>query len=140
MSGLRILVTGSRDWTDRHLLHAALIDAIEVYGPHLIRDDGAPGDPRIDWELVTLVHGDARGADRIAASLGRALSFQVEPHPADWKTHGKAAGHIRNAEMVALGADVCLAFLLGASRGARGCMDLAEKAGIPVVVTEGVPA
>jgi hypothetical protein len=35
--------------------------------------------------------------------------------------------------MVSLGADVCLAFPLGASPGTRGCMNIAERAGIHVI-------
>lgn len=83
-----------------------------------------------------LVHGGARGADTIAAQefvelFG--LRGTVEVHEAEWVTYGRYAGPRRNAEMVALGADVCLAFPLGASHGTRGCMALAEAAGIPVL-------
>jgi hypothetical protein len=35
--------------------------------------------------------------------------------------------------MVSLGATLCIAFPLGASEGTRGCMRLAEAAGIPVL-------
>lgn len=83
------------------------------------------------------MHGGARGADTLASVEAKQWGFNVEVHPADWRSHGKAAGHRRNAEMVKLGADVCLAFPLGESRGTRGCMRLAEAAGIPVKVYEG---
>jgi hypothetical protein len=33
--------------------------------------------------------------------------------------------------MVELGADFCIGFPLGESKGTRGCMELARKAGIP---------
>lgn len=54
----------------------------------------------------------------------------TEPHPADWSTHGKAAGPIRNQQMADARADLCLAF-----PGGKGISDMvrrAERAGIPV--------
>ena len=109
----RVLVTGSRDWADRQAIAAAL------------RDWQAPG--------AVLVHGGARGADRIAAALWRSWGLRDEPHPADWHRHGRAAGPIRNQQMVAAGADVCLAFIRHASRGATHCAATAEHAGIPTI-------
>lgn len=115
---LRILVTGSRLWTARNVIADALTKAIGDYGQHLIHDDPVLG-PRLD------------------ADIGRSWRFQLESHPADWGMYGRAAGHRRNAEMVALGADVLLAFPIGRSPGTRGCVALAEKAGIPIHVYEG---
>lgn len=119
---MRILVTGSRAWTDRTAVTKALFD------------EGVKVSPLgTKWSDITLVHGAARGLDTIAAEIASDLGMQVEAYPADWETFGRAAGHRRNAVMVASGADICLAFPLGESRGTRGCMRLAEKAGIPVV-------
>lgn len=112
----RILVTGSRNWTDAAAIHAAL------------SEHASPGD--------TLVHGACPdGADPIAAAYWRSRG-PMEPHPAKWRTYGRSAGPIRNAEMVALGADVMLAFPLGESRGTRGCIAMAQDAGITVHVFE----
>lgn len=132
MSRHRILVTGSRDWTDTRVIADGLIAAIE-HGPDDLFGHHPTHGAYLHWGQITVVHGAARGADRFAARIARAWGMVVEPHPADWKTHGRAAGHRRNAHMVALGADVCIAFPLGASRGTRGCMALAEAAGIPVL-------
>lgn len=110
----RVLVTGSREWDDWQTITGALIEA-------------AAGKPR----PVTVVHGCARGADSLAAQAARKLGWEVEDHPADWSI-GKSAGFRRNAEMVALGADVCLAFVRDGSRGATHCAETARKAGIPV--------
>lgn len=127
MTALRILVTGSRNWTDRVTIGNALQKAVLD-----LPWDGIS-------EHVTVVHGGARGADTYADVVARTFGFHVEVHPADWQREGKAAGPLRNARMVALGADVCLAFPLGIAAGTRHCMRLAEKAGIPVKIYEGVP-
>lgn len=60
----------------------------------------------VERELRTLpagtivVHGAAPGADNIAGYVAAALGFQVRPYPAQWQLHGKAAGPIRNQEML----------------------------------------
>jgi hypothetical protein len=121
----RILVTGSRDWDDDRTIWHALASTILT--------NTQPGTP------VVVVHGACpRGADAHASAWthltqadGR-RSVTEERHPADWEQHGKAAGFRRNAEMVALGADVCLAFIRNGSRGASHTAGLAEQAGMPV--------
>ncbi|MFC4245121.1 DUF2493 domain-containing protein [Gryllotalpicola reticulitermitis] len=96
---VRILVTGSRELTDRELVRAALNAAV--------RDLRAAG----HLGPVVVVHGDARGADRIARDLARSARVADEAHPADWDGLGKSAGHTRNQAMADCGASVCLAFL-----------------------------
>lgn len=112
----RILITGSRDWTDEKAIFNAITE--EVFGK--------------DVTQITLIHGAARGADSIADKVARFYNLHVEVYPADWQAHGKAAGPIRNQQMIDLGADVCLAFPKGESRGTRHCMKQAKKAGITV--------
>lgn len=132
-SAYRILVTGSRTWTGTTVISAALDFAIAEVADY----EGG----------ILVVHGDCpEGADRIADYLVSLYDESVRPerHPADWKKYGKSAGFQRNGEMVAAGADVCLAFLMPCSKpgcresmphpshGARHCSDLAGLHGIPV--------
>ena len=119
MRPYRILVTGSRKWADADAVRTNLA----VFGT-----------PRFEGREVVVVHGDAHGADTIAAEVGRSLGFTVEPHPADWTTHGKRAGPIRNQAMVDLGADICLAFPTTSSVGTWDCVRRANRAGIRVIV------
>lgn len=113
----RILVTGSRDWTDSPALMGAIMYELLYVN-----------------EPVTIVHGACpTGADFMADEFASLAQTLVERHPADWNTLGKRAGFVRNAEMVALGADVCLAFIKDESKGATHTADLAEKAGIRTV-------
>ncbi len=131
---MRVLVTGSRSWSGKAAVYWALGDLLAEYG------------------TLTVVHGAARsGADKMAhdwaLSQHYTSSFGAvtpEPHPADWRTHRRRAGYLRNEEMVRLGAVLCLAFIdpcakaacagkaPHGSHGASHCAGLAEAAGIPV--------
>jgi hypothetical protein len=135
----RVLITGSRSFTDRDKVISVLKDQYKRRGPYII------------------VNGRAKdGVDQIAHEffLYKEL-FDVdvyeEPHFADWKPQGKSgpvdkgAGIKRNHKMVDLGADVCLAFptiCVGYkstcspdphySHGTFDCMSYAAKKLIPV--------
>lgn len=141
---MRILVTGSRDWGD----HRAVIVALEEIARehNLCYEPDEYGNTLPDPSKMTVVHGACpTGADMWADewAITNCDMRLVERHPADWDKHGRAAGPIRNKEMVDAGADLCLAFISSCtsprcniegthpSHGASGCADLAEKAGIP---------
>jgi YspA, cpYpsA-related SLOG family len=113
----RLLVTGSRTWHDVRAIEQALA---VILGRH-------PGG-------VLLVHGACpRVADAIAAAYAaRTPGYRTEAHPADWGRYGRGAGYRRNAEMIALGADGCAAFIRGGSPGSTNVLGLARAAGIPV--------
>lgn len=137
----RILVTGSRDWSDPDVLGKALYEVIEASGA----------------TEVTIVHGACpSGADKMAAEFceSEAAWFDnmggcliEERHPAEWNRHDagcpdwhrgqrvcRMAGHRRNAEMVALGADTVVAFYKrgAANKGTADCVRRAGAAGIEV--------
>ena len=124
----RILVTGSRDWTEETTIEHAIKTELAV---------AAALDP--PPSRVVLIHGAgqgrnrAPGADTIADRIAARWQISREAYPANWKRYGRGAGPRRNQGMVDLGAQVCLAFPLGESTGTRGTMHKAERAGIPVV-------
>jgi hypothetical protein len=124
MNPYRVLVTGSRDWEDRK--------AIDDFLTALAAANTFHNRPTV------IVHGACpRGADAMADDWARwharhSPLIEVERHRANWEINGKRAGFIRNAHMVNLGADICLAFIRNGSRGASHTARLAEEAGIPV--------
>ena len=140
----RILVTGSRDWANLPLLRDELMAAVREMGEDrvvIVHGKCDPRDPQtreaVSWAAAERLPLEDQwhllGADWLADRIAGIRGIWLERHPAKWAERGKAAGPHRNAEMVALGADVCLVFRQkgAASRGTSHCADLAEKAGIP---------
>lgn len=116
---MRILITGSRDWLAPNTVQAALLTATQG----------------VDDDDITIVSGGCpAGADAQAEHIAARMGWKVERHEADWETHGRRAGYLRNKAMVDAGADVCLAFIRNGSRGASMTAELAEQAGIPVTM------
>lgn len=121
---LRLLITGARHCTrDQATVVAAML--------------GETVSAMLGSKLI-VVHGQCpQGGVDMAAHLwaiDRSPDVIPEPHPADWERHGKAAGPIRNAAMVKLGAFMCLAFPGRSSVGTWDCIRKAVNAGIPTHV------
>lgn len=122
MTSIRIIVTGGRHRQDRDLVWEQLDQAT------------------VGHDQVTIVHGACpTGIDQLAHEWCQARAgrhggpvIAEEQHPADWATHGQAAGPIRNTEMVRRGADLLLAFPDPDSRGSWHCARKGWDARIPV--------
>lgn len=117
---MRVLVCGGREYADRSAMRAELAVWMlsSRYGDlrWRLRDSRDAG-------LLTIVHGGARGADTLAGEVAQELGYTVEVHPADWKTHGRAAGPTRNQKMLDTGVDLVMAF-----PGGRGTADMVKRA------------
>lgn len=77
-----------------------------------------------------IIEGGASGADAWAKSWGMQNDVPLSTYYADWAKHGRAAGPIRNAEMLKV-AERVVAF-----PGGKGTADMvrrAKVAGIPVI-------
>ena len=110
----RIIVCGGRDWSDLETIASVLI--------------------RYDPVKVTIIQGEARGADYIAKNIALSLGFSVEGYYADWKRLGKSAGPERNKEMLDSGTDLVIAFPDPTSRGTWDMVRRAMAAGVEVEV------
>ena len=84
---------------------------------------------------IIVIHGDCRGADKMAGVVAEKLGMEVIPFPAKWEKHGRSAGPIRNQQMLDEGKpDKVIAFHqdIDNSKGTKNMIKIAEKAGIPV--------
>lgn len=112
---MRVLVCGDRNWTDAVLMQDRL-SQLPVG--------------------TVIVHGDCRGADRIAGNVAEFLGMEVEKYPAEWNKYGKSAGPIRNREMLDTQPNMVIAFHddLAKSKGTKDCVTEARKRNITVEV------
>jgi len=112
--GKRVLVCGDRNWTDELAIRSWLCWLQ-------------------DWGFDTVIEGEARGADTIARNEARLCGMEVVKFPADWKLYHKAAGAIRNKQMLVEGKpDLVLAFHsdIERSKGTKLMLKLAQDAGV----------
>lgn len=108
----RLLVCGDRNFTDLK----AIREVIEEIQPEVV------------------IHGACRGADLLAKKVAVELGIIEWSYPADWSQFGKAAGPIRNTQMLRDGKpDLVIAFHddLENSKGTKDMVKQAKKAGVP---------
>jgi hypothetical protein len=113
----RVLVTGSRTWTDAGKLEEQLGIALMTHRGRMVLVSGAC----------------PTGADRLAEEWAERNDVPVERYPADWDGQGKSAGFARNQAMVATFPDIVLSFNRGESKGTEHCTAAAEAAGLKVL-------
>lgn len=116
-----LMVAGSRDFQNYAILEK-LLDYIVAQIPR----------------PIVIVQGEARGADSLAKRYAQSHSISSLEFPADWKSHGKRAGYLRNKEMVDFIKQfphrgiVC--FWDDSSRGTYQNFGLAEEARIDLII------
>ena len=127
---MKILITGSRDWTDREKIAKALTELTRTASMY----KGS----------VVVIEGGAAGADRLCRLEARSRGWHTATVEALWGHYGKSAGHIRNDVMVSLEPHICGAFIRPCikkdcpvpvphdSHGVSDCIDRVKAAGIPL--------
>jgi len=107
-----VLVCGSREWNNVEMIHKH----VASLSPSKV------------------IHGGCKGADSIAGVIAEDMGILVQVFEADWKSHGRAAGPIRNQKMLDEGKpDLVLAFHnnIGSSRGTSDMIKRAQRHGVP---------
>lgn len=117
----KIIVAGGRDFSNYDLLSNKLISIQTEIWKNDIADD------------IEIVSGCARGADTLAIKWAKEYSTPLKLFPADWETHKKAAGPIRNRQMGDY-ADALIAFWDGESRGTKHMIEYAQQKHLPVMI------
>lgn len=112
---MRILFCGDRNWSH----YKTIVDVMLELRPTLV------------------IEGEAAGADSMAREAAEDYLIAVLPFPADWKKYGRAAGPIRNSQMLKEGKpELVVAFHddITTSKGTKNMVEQAKKNGIKVLV------
>ena len=117
---MKFLICGSRNWKNEKLLRKRIKAMLGENSEH------------------TIINGGCRGADVMSTQLAKDEGWTVKEYPADWKKYKKAAGPIRNQQMIIENPDLdgVIAFSNNI-KDSKGTQDMVFKAnynGIPVVL------
>ena len=75
-----------------------------------------------------IIHGGARGADSLAGNLATSLKMKVIKFSADWDKYGKAAGVLRNQQMLDEGYPDLVVYFHKDIENSKGTRDMLKRA------------
>ena len=107
---MRLLIAGGRSFKDYRLLCKVIKE--------------------LNLDITEIVHGGANGADKLGELYATENNIPKVAFPADWDTHGKKAGYLRNLDMAAYlnpEEDMLLCFWDGISRGTKHMLYAAKR-------------
>ena len=110
---MRVIIAGCRDCNDYDFLCKCVADS--------------------GLEIDTVISGRANGVDKLGEKYAAEHNIEVEYYPADWNTHGRAAGPIRNRQM-AENADALIAIWDRKSRGTKNMIETAKNKNLSVKI------
>jgi hypothetical protein len=113
---MKVLVSGARNWPDE-LAHLVFDKLCKL--------------PR----NTIIISGAAKGVDTLAEEFADDVGLEKDIFPANWDKHGKAAGPIRNQQMLEHGPDLVLCFFKNfeKSKGTKDMYQRAKKAGVKTI-------
>ena len=112
---MKLAIIGSRDFND----YDTLVDFLWRY--------------KDSENIDSIISGGAKGADLLGKKYAKDIGFYYVEFLPDWDKYGKAAGFIRNQQIV----DACdevIAFWDGKSKGTQDTINKAKKAKKPTFI------
>lgn len=110
---MKTIIAGGRDIIDYNILLEAITES--------------------NITITAVVSGGAKGADALGEQYAESMNLPLHIFNADWETHGRAAGPIRNRKM-SENAEALIALWDGKSKGTKNMIETATKLGLLVYV------
>lgn len=117
MLSMNILVCGSRNIKDKDVIYECIENAIQ----------------EIDCDDMKLISGDANGVDKISQDWAKDNNVKIDIYQPNWNKYGKAAGPIRNSQMIK-NADFVVAIWDEESSGTKDTIIKAKEHNITHIV------
>lgn len=114
---MKTIIAGSRTIDQKYSIE--LIKAVKTCG----------------WPVTQIISGGAQGADFLGEQYARSNKIPLKIKKADWGTHGKGAGMIRNIEMAKM-ADALIVLWDMKSKGTEHMIKIAKKLGLKIHLVE----
>ena len=105
---MNLAIIGSRDFDNYYLLETRINFIINQY------------------DIDCIISGGARGADLLGKRYAKENNINYIEYKPDWDKFGKAAGVIRNKDIINT-SDIVIAFWDGKSKGTKNSIDIAKK-------------
>lgn len=111
---MKLAIVGSREFTDYQFLEDSILEwAIEP--------------------IELIISGGARGADSLAEQFAAKWNIPTQIFIPDWDRFGRAAGMIRNKDIIE-NADCVIAFWNGTSKGTANSIQYAKTLGMGLYI------
>lgn len=111
---LNVIIAGSREFNNYDLLKAVCDKVLE----NRVKDG---------WN-ITIISGNAKGADSLGEKYAKEKGYSLKIFPADWKKYGNRAGFLRNNKMAEVGNALIAFFADGAeSKGTENMVKIARE-------------
>jgi len=115
----RLIIAGVRTFDDYELLKSKADEVVKDLGE------------------VEIVSGHAKGADMLGERYAAEHAIPCTLFPAEWERYGRAAGPVRNGQMIEYAKQetpMLLCFWDGVAHGTRNIIQKAEREGIQTIV------
>ncbi len=117
-NNIRLGIVGSREFQDYELMKSKILQ-------YFTKQDGL-------LRISEIISGGCVGADKLSERFAKEFDISTKIFPAQWSLHGRAAGFIRNEDIVK-NSQVLLAFWNG-SKGTQNSISIAKRLKIETII------
>ena len=113
---MKLAIVGSRNFNDYKKFKKHILEVVCLW--------------ELDLSDLTIISGGAKGADSLAGEFATDFDIPIKIYSANWKKYGKAAGVLRNSQIINEATHV-VAFPSVTGKGTQDSIKKAKEREIP---------